>query len=50
MQLMSDGESLSYSLCMKVSSFQPKNKSDTQRAFTLVPAYTSKRFLDTKKA
>lgn len=35
---------------VKVSSFQMKNKSDTQRAFTLILADTSKLFLDTKKA
>ena len=35
---------------VKVSSFQMKNKSDTQRAFTLVLADYSKHFLDTKKA
>jgi hypothetical protein len=34
---------------VKVSSFQVKNKSDTQREFTLVLADFSKRFLDTKK-
>ena len=44
------GELLPYSLCLKVSSFQMKNKSDTQRAFTLVLADTSKLFLDIKKA
>ena len=37
-------------LFVKVSSFQEKNKSDTQRAFTLVLADSSKHFLDTKKA
>ena len=50
MQFTGDGESLSYSLCLKVSSFQSKNKSDTQRVFTLVLADTSKLFLDIKKA
>ncbi len=35
---------------VKVSSFQMKNKSDTQRAFTLILADTSKLFLNTKKA
>ena len=35
---------------VKVSSFQVKNKSDTQRAFTLVLADNSKLFLDIKKA
>ena len=50
MQSTGDGESLSYSLCLKVSSFQSKNKSDTQRAFALVLADTSKLFLDIKKA
>ena len=50
MQPTGDGESLSYSLCLKVSSFQSKNKSDTQRAFALVLADTSKLFLDIKKA
>ena len=35
---------------VKVSSFQMKNKSDTQRAFTLVLADIPKLFLDTKKA
>jgi len=35
---------------VKVSSFQMKNKSDTQRAFTLVLADFSKHFLDIKKA
>ena len=37
-------------LFVKVSSFQEKNKSDTQRAFTLVLADSSKLFLDIKKA
>ena len=36
-------------ITVKVSSFQMKNKSDTQRAFTLVLANSSKHFLDTKK-
>ena len=35
---------------VKVSSFQMKNKSDTQRAFTLILADTSKLFLNKKKA
>ena len=50
MQYTGCGESLSYSLCLKVSSFQSKNKSDTQRVFTLILADTSKLFLDIKKA
>ena len=37
-------------IALKVSSFQMKNKSDTQRAFTPVLADTSMRFLETKKA
>ena len=37
-------------LFVKVSSFQEKNKSDTQRAFALVLADISKLFLGTKKA
>ncbi len=37
-------------IALKVSSFQMKNKSDTQRAFVPVLAGTSKRFLNTKKA
>ena len=37
-------------IALKVSSFQMKNKSDTQRAFTLVLADSSMLFLDIKKA
>ena len=39
-----------FSIILKVSSFQVKNESNTQRAFAPVLADSSKLFLDTKKA
>ena len=48
MQPTDGGESLSYSLCMKVSKFQLEDKSKTQRVYPCSALIQS--FLETKKA
>ena len=44
------GELLPYSLCLKVSSFQMKNKSDTQVSVCNCSCSQNQSFLDIKKA